>query len=137
MVEVPAPASFPQVFGGTLVWMESRAGFPESEFISGHPLIKMMLEWLLKVYGTLRWDDLQRLRPDQLELRSYGLVGRLVRTKTLGVGRRVRELPLFVPVEADLSGTGWLKTGFDLLPSIGTSDRDFFLARPLPDYSGF
>ena len=45
MVEVPAPASFPQVFGGTLVWMESRSGFPESDFISGHPLIKRTLEW--------------------------------------------------------------------------------------------
>ena len=31
---------------------------------------------LVKVYGVLRWDDLQRLRPRDLMLRTIGLVGR-------------------------------------------------------------
>ena len=101
---------------------------------SSAPVALRIGAWLrlLKVYGTLRWDDLQRVRPEQLEMRTYGLVGRLLRTKTIGVGRRLKELPLFVPLEADLSGAGWLHTFF-FCPGggVGSAGSRFLLAEAL------
>jgi len=44
----------------------------------------------LKVYASMRWDDLQRLRPANADLREVGFVARLTRTKTTGTGRKVR-----------------------------------------------
>lgn len=61
---------------------------------------------LLKVYAGIRWGDLQRLRPAEVEMRESGLVGRPTRTKTSGTGKRVRELPLFVPKEAFVAQEG-------------------------------
>ena len=92
---------------------------------------------LLKVYGGLRWDDLQRLRPEDLDRRSAGLVGRLIRTKTSGVGRRIRELPLFVPREAFLVEPRWAEVGFDMWRAILPESRDFFLPRPAVGGEGF
>jgi integrase len=96
------------------------------------PRVHRMYAWarLIKVYGGLRWDDLQRLRPTDVELREAGLVGRLARTKTSGVGRRVRELPLFIPKGASLAATTWVETGFYLWKELFPLGRDFFLPRP-------
>ena len=63
---------------------------------------------LLKVFGTLRWDDLQRLRPRDVALRAGGLVGRLSQTKTSGAGKKVRDLPLFIPRAVGRAGQGLL-----------------------------
>ena len=61
-----------------------------------------MIAWarLLKVFGSLRWGDLLRLRPRDVASRATGLAGRLTQTKTSGAGKKVRDLPLFVPREA-------------------------------------
>ena len=106
---------------------------------AGAPLVHRVFAWarLIKVYGGLRWDDLQRLRPRDLELRSTGLVGRLTRTKTSGVGRRVRELPLFVPCEAYLATVDWISVGYHLWKELPPGDRDFFLPRPIANAEGF
>ncbi len=58
-----------------------------------------LVAWLrlLKVFGSLRWDDLQRLRQRDVALRLGGLAGRLTQTKTSGAGKKVRDLPLFMP----------------------------------------
>ena len=66
------------------------------------PLGMRVMAWsrLIKIYGTLRWDDLQRLRPGDSALRQAGLVGRLSQTTTSGAGKKVRDLPLFVPRHA-------------------------------------
>jgi len=99
------------------------------------PRVHRVFAWarLIKVYGGLRWDDLQRLRPADVELRVAGLVGRLTRTKTSGVGRRVRELPLFIPKETCLAATAWIEVGFHLWKEIFPLGRDYFLPRPLGD----
>ena len=52
---------------------------------------------LLKLYGAMRADDLQRVRPDSVTLGEAGLVLKLLRTKVSGPGKRVRELVVFVP----------------------------------------
>jgi hypothetical protein len=97
------------------------------------PLGLRVVAWarLLKVYGTLRWDDLQRLRPRDVHLRTGGLVGRLSQTKTSGAGKKVRDLPLYIPKQAYTLQEEWLETGFALwsLPVLGSKDRDYFLPR--------
>lgn len=92
---------------------------------------------LVKTYATLRWDDMQRLRLEHVALRDAGLTGRLLRTKTSGAGRRVRELPLFVPRGAWLASESWLATGYKIWAEIKPKDRDFFLPRPVPSLGGF
>ena len=95
------------------------------------PLVVRVVAWarLLKVFGTLRWDDLQRLRPRDVVLRAGGLVGRLSQTKTSGAGKKVRDLPLFVPRHAFVLQKSWLETGHALWMLMGPKDRDYFLPR--------
>ena len=69
---------------------------------------------LVKTYGALRMDDLQRLAPERVKMSSIGLVASLLRTKTSGNGKRTRELHLFIPMEAGVASASWLKIGFSL-----------------------
>jgi hypothetical protein len=92
---------------------------------------------LVKVYGSLRADDLQRLRPRDVVLVSSGLTGILTQTKTSGAGRKVRALPLFVPRCAYLVQERWLEIGYALWKPVGDPGRDFFLPRLDADYVGF
>lgn len=84
---------------------------------------------LLKIFGALRWDDVQRLCPDDLVLLDSGLSSVMKRTKTSGVGRRVRELPLFVSRDFSVVGTSWLQTGFELFVSKFERGRDYLVPR--------
>lgn len=61
---------------------------------------------LIKTYAAMRWDDIQRMRPDLVELRESGLAATLVRTKTSGKGKRRMTLPAHVPQEAFLAEPG-------------------------------
>jgi hypothetical protein len=101
------------------------------------PLGIRVVAWsrLVKVYGTLRWDDLQRLRPCDTVLRQAGLVGRLSQTKTSGAGKKVRDLPLFIPRHAYVLEGTWLETGYALWARVGDRDRDYFLPRFTRDLS--
>ena len=102
-------------------------------------MVLRIMAWvrLVKLYASLRSDDLQRLRPAAVALRDSGLVGTLTRTKTTGVGRRVKELPLFVPKGAFMACPAWLEVGYNLWAAGGDDGRDFFLHRPSPDLQGF
>jgi hypothetical protein len=97
------------------------------------PLGVRVMAWcrLLKVFGTMRWDDLQRLCPKDVHLRTGGLVGRLSQTKTSGAGKKVRDLPLYIPKHAYVLQEQWLETGHALwsLPLMGSQGRDYFLPR--------
>jgi hypothetical protein len=103
------------------------------------PFGMRILAWarLLKVFGVLRWDDLQRLRPKDLALRTSGLTGRLTQTKTSGAGKRVRDLPLHVPRCAFVARSDWLEVGFGLWSGLPDPDRDFFLPRVKGDLVSF
>ena len=100
------------------------------------PLVKKVYSWfrLVKFYAALRWDDLQRLRPGDLALLGTGLSGRLRRTKTTGAGKSVRELPVYIPANANLVNAEWLVQGWDLIKHIGDGERDYLV--PKADYSG-
>jgi len=92
---------------------------------------------LVKTYGTLRADDLKRLRPQDVSLRAAGLTGTLTQTKTSGAGRKVRSLPLFVPRVAFLIQPDWLEAGWDLWKVVGPPGRDYFLPRLGADLAHF
>jgi hypothetical protein len=103
------------------------------------PLGMRILAWarLLKIFGVLRWDDLQRLRPKDVALRASGLAGRLTQTKTSGAGKRVHDLPLHVPRCAFVVRRDWLEVGFGLWSGIADPERDFFLPRLKGDLVSF
>ena len=113
---------FPVVVIGAL---ECKVMCPEA------PLGIRVVAWcrLVKIFGTLRWDDLQRLRPRDAVLRQAGLVGRLSQTKTSGAGKKVRDLPLFIPRHAFVLEGSWLETGYALWSGLDNRDRDYFLPR--------
>jgi len=92
---------------------------------------------LLKVVASLRSDDLQRVRPDTVTLLDSGLSAKLLRTKTSGAGKKVRELVMYVPRCAWLVNETWLETGFALWETHAGTDRDFFLPRPTLALDGF
>lgn len=60
--------------------------------------------FLVMVWAALRTDDVLWIDRSRLMLSEIGLRGVLIRTKTSGAGRRVRELPFFVVRTASLSG---------------------------------
>ena len=91
-----------------------------------------LLAWcrLVKVWGVLRWDDLQRVNPKDVELREFGLLGALRRTKTSGAGKKVKCLPFLVPRSAGTTGVEWLQVGFELWQKLAPWERDYFFPRP-------
>jgi hypothetical protein len=112
----------------------------ENKVVSGDLLVGIRIfAWtrLIKIYGSLRSDDLQRLRPRDVNLVSSGLTGVLTQTKTSGAGRKVRSLPLFVPRCAYLVQERWLEVGYGLWRPVGDPGRDFFLPRLCADYAHF
>ena len=86
------------------------------------PLVTRVLAFLflVMIWGALRTDDVLWLDRSRLLLSEIGLRGVLLRTKTSGAGRRVRELPVFV-----------IRTGQLLyLASIG-SEREWISTSPV------
>merc|ERR1712051_711611 len=82
---------------------------------------------LIKVFGVLRADDVRRLRPKDVSMGEAGLQAKLLRTKTTGPGKKVRELPVFIPVQAGFTGLPWLKDGYDLWSDMIREDADYFI----------
>ena len=87
------------------------------------------LSWVILVctWGCLRLADLEGLDPNRLLLGSRGLRLVLVRTKTTGPGKQVKETPIFISRRVSLSGHDWLKTGFELWEGYGNKSRDYFV----------
>ena len=92
---------------------------------------------LVKIFGVLRTDDLQRLRPENVKMGEAGLVAKLLRTKCTGPGKKVRELTVFVPAEASVAGTKWLHVGYELWLGSVPKGLDFFLPRLSKDMKFF
>ena len=61
------------------------------------PEYERAISWviLLCTWACLRLSDLEGLDPGRLQLGSRGLKGILVRTKTSGPGKQVKETPIF------------------------------------------
>ena len=114
-------------------------GMEEAVVDESVPVAARILLWvrLMKVYGVLRADDVQWMGPKNLTMQETGLAGILTQTKTTGAGKKVKELELFVPAEASITGKDWLKVGYGLLQAEVTFERDYLIPRATPDWGGF
>ena len=92
---------------------------------------------LVKVWASLRWSDLQAIRPGELKLVEGRLATTLRRTKTSGPNRRIKEMPLCVSEAAFFENPDWLKVGFELLQWLATFSRDYLLPKLKPDFAVF
>jgi hypothetical protein len=72
---------------------------------------------LVKVWASLRSDDVQGIDVRRLTLNTVCLRGVLAQTKTTGAGKKTWVVPIFVYRQASFSGHDWVKTGFDLWSS--------------------
>ena len=92
---------------------------------------------LLKLWGCLRYDDLQRISPSELKY-TLGRLSTILRvTKTSGPTKRVQELPVVITEEAYLNRPEWLKVGFDLLKKGAPLERDYLLPKLSDTMSDF
>ncbi len=96
-----------------------------------------ILAWakLIKVWGSLRFDDLQKINPERLSFRGGRLTTTLRITKTSGPGKRVQELPVCISEHAYIWDGSWLKSGFDLLKEAADFERDYLIPRFSEDWS--
>ena len=92
----------------------------------------------MKVYGVLRTDDMQRIKPADVEWMESGLVAKLKRTKTTGPGKKIGVLRVFIPKGTCVVDPTWMQKGYELwYSSVVDKNRDFFLARATTDCQGF
>ena len=98
----------------------------------------MAFVMLLMVWGAMRTDDLLWLDRSRTMLSDVGWKSVLVRTKTSGAGRRVRELPVFVARGISITGRDWMLEGH-LLWQIASKQfpGNLFLCRPRMDGMDF
>ena len=61
------------------------------------------------------------------------IVSELMRSKTSGAGKRVRELPVSVWGGCNLAGQLWIEQGLELLTDSGDQARDYLLRKPTAD----
>lgn len=98
-----------------------------------------MVAWmkLVKVWGALRFDDLQKIKPEGLSMLSGRMTTTLRITKTSGPGKRMQELPVCISEHAYIWDASWLKTGFDLLKSEADFERDYLMPQLESDWNSF
>lgn len=94
--------------------------------------------FLVMVWCALRTDDVLWIDRSRLYLSDIGLRGVLMRSKTSGAGRRVRELPIFIVRTTSLSGQDWLQIGLELYQKASEKFPGVqFLRTPRKDLEGF
>jgi hypothetical protein len=88
---------------------------------------------LLKVWGTLRFDDTFHLGPagiwleEEVEGGPSALRGTLPRTKTSGPGKRSKALPLYIAPQAYVGVENWMEVGVELLKGGPFPMRDYLM----------
>ena len=97
---------------------------------------------LLKLWAAFRWDDLQGIHASDLILRSDGVLeGKIRRSKTSGVGKKVEVMIFFIGADAWIVQENWLVTGWkihrQMSEASGLLDRDYLVPKPTPYLNGF
>ena len=92
---------------------------------------------LLKIWGALRFDDMQKIKPADLQLTGGRLTTTLRVTKTSGPGKRVQELPVCISEKAYVWDVSWIETGFRLLKQHANFERDYLLPKFMENWAGF
>ena len=70
---------------------------------------------LLKIWGSLRFDDVAHLKKDMVTSYDGRFSGMLKRTKTTGAGKRVKELPFHISSQAWAEHPTWMAAGLEAL----------------------
>lgn len=107
---------------------------------AGRSIVERLMAFilLLMVWGAMRTDDVLWLDRSRTMLSEVGWKSVLVRSKTSGAGRRVRELPVFVSRLTSLTGRDWLVEGFDLWREASRAfPGSLFICRPTKSGDGF
>ena len=82
---------------------------------------------LVKAWGTMRQDDIQHLSPGRLRQMGESLIAEIMRSKTSGASKRVRELPVSLWLGATLTKSLWWEAGLGLLDELTVKSSDFLL----------
>jgi len=82
---------------------------------------------LLKSWGTLREDDVQHITPSKLRVVGELLVTELLRSKTTGASKRIRQLPVAIWMGSTLTRSMWLEHGLGLMDDLCRKDADYLL----------
>ena len=89
---------------------------------------------LLKSWGSLRYDDVQRIRRHMLRPVGSMIQTELLSSKTSGPGRRVKQLPMAISFGAQLLGLDWLKTFMHLLNAHLPAKQEFLMEACTNDF---
>ena len=86
------------------------------------PVGRRLCAWfkLIKLWASLRFSDAAQLRSRNIRVYEGRMEGILTQTKTMGAGKRVRELPLHISENAYVDEATWLETGYALWKKEGT-----------------
>jgi hypothetical protein len=76
------------------------------------------------------------MRRNALRIMGDLLVTELTCTKTTGPGKRIRQLPVAVALDAQLIPSNWLSLFLELLQEHLPKDRDYLLDLPTKDFKG-
>ena len=82
---------------------------------------------LVKIWASLRFDDLAHIRVDMARVYEGRMAGLLKRTKTTGAGKRVKELPFHVATCAWIEQSDWLTMGMEILGKSPTGSGDLLV----------
>ncbi|CAE7351551.1 unnamed protein product [Symbiodinium sp. CCMP2592] len=88
---------------------------------------------LLMLWGSMRSDDVQCMRPESMRLTIEGLSCKLWKTKTTGPDRRINMVQVFISRKASLSGLDWLAKGHEIWSEIKDT-RDFLVLQASEDW---
>lgn len=86
---------------------------------------------LLKFWAGMRFNDAAHIKGSNLRFYDGKLSGVLVRTKTTGAGKRVRELPVFVGADAYIRHPGWLQVGLAVADEEVNRKREYLFLEGL------
>jgi len=89
---------------------------------------------LFRVWGTLRFDDMQRIRRRLLRVFGDMTITELLSTKTTGPGKRVRQLPVAVSHMAYIVEQFWQVEWLELISVHLPADKDYLLEVPSKDF---
>ena len=92
---------------------------------------------LLKCWGTLRHDDVQRICPQRVRFFGGRFSVVLSVSKTSGPDRRQVELPIAITEDSWLYERDWLQVGWKLLMDAAPFDRDYLIPALHPDFGAF
>ena len=103
---------------------------------TSHPPFKRLHSgyMLLKSWGTLRFDDAQRIRRETLRKIGKFVQTDLLSSKTSGPGKRVRQLPVAVSTEAQLLDLDWLDVFLKLLTKHLPNKSEFLMEQCTSDF---